>query len=270
LLYWFDISTGKQYVGNQRVVGLSTYQGDAALPERTTLPVPVKLPEDYRPQALIPDARLVAEAAPTRLAKFLPDWVWDEERGPYELLTYDGEDAGTRRSIPVQRRGFVDYIEVHDQEPEDAGEWLATAIVDGEVHYFRSLPAGIELTKSYSLEDGEVIVQYRWQNAGDERTAVTWCSLAELTPDYAAVLLKGRKVLQFAHDLERPAVRNTAAKEEVQIVADPPAGDVQCEEGLLALELLLKYEIELEAGAEQRVRFRMRRATAKQRESSES
>lgn len=270
LLYWFDLSTGRQYVGNQRAVGLSTYQGDAALPERTTLPVPVKLPDDYRPQALIPDGRLVAEAAPTRLAKFLPDWVWDEERGPYELLTYDGDDAETRRSIAIQRRGFVDYIELPGQKPEDAGEWLETTITDGAVQYHRSLTAGIGLTKSYTLEDGEVIIRYRWQNTGHERTTVIWCTLAELTPDYATVLLKGRKVLQFTNDLERPAVRNTAVKEEVQIVADPAAADVQCQEGLLALEVLLKYELELEAGAEQHVKFRMRRATAKQRENPES
>lgn len=269
LLYWFDLGTGKQYVGNQRAVGLTEYNGDAALPERTTTTYDRKVPEDFRPQALIPGARLTAEAAPTRMGKYLPEWIWEEERGPYELLTCELEDEGSRRSIPVQRRGFTDYVDVEGEEPAGAGEWLETTVADGKVSYKRTFATGLELNKSFALAGGEPHVQYLWKNPGKTAVHFKWSALTELTPDYASVLVKGRKSLQFVSDAERPAVRNTASKEEVQLIAEPVASDVHYYEGLLALEVVLKYEFYLAAGAEQVVSVRLRRTSTKLRDKSD-
>lgn len=270
ILYWFDLTSGRQYIGNQRAVGLGDYDGDAALPDRTTLTVPEKLPDDFRPQTLIPEARLIAEAAPTRMHAHLPEWIWEDERGPFELLAYHDNGGVARRSIPVQRRGLVDYIEVKARAAEDAGAWLSSTVTDRGVRFQRVLAGSIELTKTILLEDGEVVAEYLWRNSGDTSTTVRWCALSELTPDYATILVKGRKALQFVDDLERPAVRNTVSKEEVQLIGTPTPEGVQCREGLLALEIALKYELTIEAGEEQCIRIRMRRASAKQREGVES
>ena len=270
LLYWFDLTTGKQYAGNQRAVGLGEYRGDANLPEQKVMPSNDWLPDDFRPQAIVPDARLTVEAAPTRMGKYLPEWIWEGEREPYELLTREVEVSGRRRAIPVQRRGLTDYIEVDGQEVADAGATLDVTVTDEGVTYTRELSSDLELRKTFVLEDGDVLVEYMWKNAGKSAIKFRWCALSELTPDYSSVLAKGRKVLQFVNDRERPGVRNTLAKEEILLIPEPAADDVQYNEGLLALEVVLRYALELAPGAEQRFMIRLRRTSTRQRVHSES
>lgn len=266
VLYWFDLSDGKQYVGNQRAVGLTEYKGDAPLPERTTLTWDRKLPDDYRPQPLVADARLTAEAAPTRMGVYLPDWVWEGERGPFELLIREQDSEVERRSIPVQRRAFTDYIQVDDADPADAGEWLQTVVDESEVSYERDLSSDLTVKKTYRLQDGELVVEYAWSNQGEDAVRVEWCALSELSPDYVSVLFKGRKVLQFIEDEERPGVRNPDSGDEVRLIGDSVPDSVHYHEGLLALEVVLRYALEIGAGEEQLVAIRAQHVNTKQRE----
>lgn len=266
VLYWFDLADGKQYVGNQRAVGVTEYKGDAALPERATLTRNRKLPDDYRPQPLVADARLTAEAAPTRMGDYLPDWVWEGERGPFELLIREPDSEEVRRSIPVQRRAFTDYIQTDDADPADAGEWLQTIVDEGEVSYERDLSSDLTLKKTYRLQDGELVVEYAWSNQGEDAVRVEWCALSELSPDYVSVLLKGRKVLQFIEDDERPGVRNPDSGDEVRLIGDSAPDGVHYHEGLLALEVVLRYALEIGAGEEQLVAIRAQHVNTKQRE----
>lgn len=266
ILYWFDLADGKQYVGNQRAVGLTPYLGDAALPERVTLSQNRKLPDDFRPQPLVADARLTAEAAPTRMGDYLPDWVWEGERGPFELLIRERNAEQVHRSIPIQRRGFTDYIQVDGADPADAGEWLQTVVDDGEVSYERPLSSGLTLNKTFRLHDGELVVDYAWTNDSENAVRVVWCTLSELTPEYVSVLFKGRKALQFIEDEERPGVRNSDTGDEVRLIGDAMPDSVHYHEGLLSLEVVLQYELEMAAGEEQCVTIRAQRANTKLRE----
>lgn len=266
VLYWFDLVDGKQYVGNQRAVGLSAYKGDAALPERATLTQNRRLPDDYRPQPLVADARLTAEAAPTRMGDYLPDWVWEGERGPFELLIREPISEEVRRSIPVQRRAFTDYIQVDGADPVDAGAWLRTFVNETEVSYERDLSADLTLKKTYRLQDNELVVEYAWLNQGDAAASVEWCTLSELTPDYASILVKGRKTLQFIEDEERPGVRNPDSGDEVRLIGDAAPDSVHYHEGLLALEAVLQYDLEIGAGGERIITVRAQRVNTKQRE----
>ncbi|MFW6068171.1 MAG: hypothetical protein ACOC9E_01170, partial [Chloroflexota bacterium] len=266
VLYWFDLADGKQYVGNQRAVGVTEYKGDAALPERATLTRNRKLPDDYRPQPLVADARLTAEAAPTRMGDYLPDWVWEGERGPFELLIREPDSEEVRRSIPVQRRAFTDYIQIDDADPTDAGEWHQTIVDEDEVIYERDLSSDLTLKKTYRLQDGELVVEYAWSNHGEDAVRVEWCALSELSPDYGSVLLKGRKVLQLIEDEERPGVRNPDSGDEVRLIGDSAPDGVHYHEGLLALEVVLRYALEIGAGEEQLVAIRAQHVNTKQRE----
>lgn len=269
LLYWFDLTTGKQYLGNQRAVGLSEYENDAALPERITVAYENKLPEEFRPQAFAPGAGLTAETAPTRMGDYLPDWIWEAERGPFELLICEQDSANEHRSLAVQRRGFTDYIEVDGSEASPAGAWLETFLEGESVCYRRPLGDGVELQKRYDLENGRVRVQYQWINNSEQAVRLTWCSLTELTPDYTAVLVKGRKALQLVGQNGTFTVRNTASKEEVHLESTPAAVEGHVNEGLLALEVALRYELELDAGEQQQVNLTLHRSNARSRDKSD-
>ncbi len=265
LLYWFDLSNGKQFIGNQLAVGLAPYHSDAALPERTTISYANRLPDDYRPQALLPGARLTAESAPTRMGDYLPDWVWESERGPFELLTCSDGNAPERRSLPIQRRGFTDYVELQGTRLDDAGVWHETTLEDGVVCYGREVEAGIALQKRYHLADGEPQVHYLWRNDRNEDVNLRWCTLIEVTPDYAAAIVKGRRALHFSAEGGVAAVRNSSTKDEIRFIADPEPEEIHANEGLFALEVALSFELTVPAGGEQAVTIRLHRSSVKAR-----
>lgn len=270
LLYWFDLGTGKQYVGNQRAVGPSKYQSDASLPERATITYDNRLPEDARPMALAPGARLIAEAAPTRMGKYLPDWIWEGEREPFELLINELGGSADHRSLPVQRRALTDYIQVEGYEPEDAGAWLDTTIEADRVCYRRIASAGVELHKTFAVMDGEVQVHYRWLNGSDHDVKISWCALSELTPDYSSAMVKGRKSLQVLIDSGKTVVRNTSSKEEIHLISDPLPDDVHHHDALLAVEVSQRFQLELKAESQREITIRLIRANARQREKTEA
>lgn len=258
LLYWFDLTTGKQYVGNQRAVTDAPYESDAALPELEPLPHDFWLPEDYRPQAIIPGAKLTAESAPTRLGKYLPEWIWEGEREPFELLTRQVREPGAHVPLPAQRRGFVDYIVVDGETEAEPGAWLEGE-VDGEgAVYARSPVDGLTLSKRFALEDGAVVVSYRWENEDEEPRMVSWRVINELCPDYASLLEMEREaVVEFVEDEERPGVANMAAREGVFVYADRPATDISYDDAMLALEIGLTFQLDLEPGESAAVTVRL-------------
>jgi hypothetical protein len=262
LLYWLDLSTGHQYVGNQRAVTKAPYESDAALPD---LPLSVPafwLPDEFRPQAIMPEARLTAEAAPTRLGKYLPEWIWERERGPFELLTRDMQLAGEVHPLPAQRRGLVDYITLNGTEC-DAGAWLDLSIDGDEVVFLRDLPNEVSLEKRYWLTDGDVHVSYYWCNRGDSEANVVWRVVSELCPRYERLLDAGRKTMQFIEDEGAPGILNRSAKEEVRIIPDRMPDGVAYLEAMLALEVALDYELTLGPGEEITVSLLLQRGKVK-------
>ncbi len=261
LLYWFDLSTGRQYVGNQLAVIPAPFEGDSALPDYEPLPYKFWLPEDARPQPIVSGARLTAEAAPTRLGTYIPSWIWDGEREPFELLTKEIRTPGEHWLLPAQRRGFVDHISVNSRA-EGPGDWLEMS-QDGEAFVFqRQVSDDIALEKRYEIQDGQIVVTYRWKNGGSEAAALSWEVITELTPDYASMVQKGRKVLKFVEDSESPGVRNTSAKEEVRIHAGEQPASVSYREALLGLEIALAFRLEIGSGDNEEVVLRMSRGPA--------
>jgi len=271
LLYWFDLISGTQYVGNQRAVIRDPYKADALLPETDPLPYRLWFPEDYRPQAIVPEARLTAESAPTRMGKYLPEWVWEGEREPFELLTREMYLSGETPVLPAQRRGLVDMIEMRDAagNPVDVAEG-AGAMQDVEMTgdgpaYTRAVTADVTLRKQYRLEEDAVVVTYRWQNDGDQAYQVTWEVINELTPVYYTLLEEEREAIEFEKEDGRSGVANVAAREGVFVDSEPEAARVEYSEALLALEVSPVFELALGPGGEETITVCLKRQEVEKR-----
>lgn len=264
LLYWFDLEAGEQYVGNQRAVTEVPYTYDSALPPVEVLDYALWLPEEARPQAIMHEAQLTAETAPTRMDKYLPSWVFEGERQPFELLTRETILPGETPLRPVQRRGLVDFITVDGVEA-DAGETVEGEPDSDGLCYQRELPGDVRLGKHFRLVPDGVEVTYRWHNSGEGPCPVTWRVVNELTPAYSNIMLTDRSEIHFVDDEERPGVANTAARQGIFAEAAPLPDEVICRDGLLALELELGYAFELAAGEQQVVTIRLQRETVQKK-----
>jgi hypothetical protein len=258
LLYWFDLEAGEQYVGNQRAVTDAPYEYDAALPPLETLDCKLWLPEEARPQAIMHEAQLTPETTPTRMDKYLPSWVLEGERQPFELLTRAMKLPGETELRPAQRRGLVDFITVDGIEA-DASERVEGEPDSDGICYQRVLPGDIHLGKHYRLVPDGVEVTYRWHNSGEGPCPVTWRLVSELTPAYGNMMRTDRSEIQFIEDEERPGVANTSARQGIFVEAEPLADEVVYREALLALEIELGYEFELAGGEQHVVRIRLQR-----------
>ena len=248
LLYWFDLSSGAQHIGNQRAVTRAPYEADAALPELPPLPYRRWVPEESRPKAITPGAKLVSESAPTRMGKFLPGWIWDGERQPFELLVRDMQEPGRETLLGAQRRGFVDYITVDGNELEP-GAWQDEAtIADGAIVYQLQPIEALSVEKRYTLDDGSVVATYQWRNDGDSERSVSWRVLNELCPDYARLVEKGQKAVEVVDDDDGLGVANTAGRMGVFVVVDPEQGEVTERMALLAQEIIHGFGFQLASG----------------------
>lgn len=246
LLYWFDLVNGRQHVGNQLAVIGGRYEGDALLP------VPQAWPNRWLPQSASPTpyltgATLTAEAAPTRLGKFLPEWIWRDDAGPFQLLTRDMAEPGERRPLPGQRRAFVDLVQLDGEEVDGSGGWLEFEWAESEVRFQRQLGSAVSLAKHYRLEDEEVVVAYRLENRDTAAHTVTLTLMSELCPDYAIAVKNGRRALAFIKEEEWPGLVNTISG--VGLTFYPSErGQPTYHEAFLALEVGLTFSWQLAPG----------------------
>jgi hypothetical protein len=167
--------------------------------------------------------------------------------------------------MPIQRRGFTDFMTVDGSHHALAEEWWETTVSAEEVSYSCSPRTGLNVRKTYRLEGGELHVKYTWTNSTESAVTLACCTLIELTPDYASLLVRGRKAIQYTNNAEQIVVRNTASKEEIQLLVDP-APEVHFNETLLAIEVALKFNLDLAPNTTRDVLIRMRRTTSKSRE----
>lgn len=254
ILYWFDLAEGLQHVGNQRAVPRAPYEADAKLPAIEPIPYAMWLPDDFRPQAFTPDGRLSAEAAPTRMGHYLPQWVWEGEREPFELLTRAIREPGSSTPMPVQRRVLTDSICLDGEEIESDHEFDAD-LSESRVRYRARLSPQVTLEKHISLAENGIDATYAWRNEGDEPVHVQWVVINELTPDYATLIEKGEKVARYLFEDGIAIVRNSQARVEIQIGSDLEPSAVRHRRGLMGIEVELEFELELTAGGEKSVQI---------------
>ena len=252
LLYWIDLATGRQLLGNPLAVGRGEHRGDAVLPAVQTCPE-VRL-ADERPY---PAEAVVEEAAPTRLGRYLPEWIWEGEAGPYTLAVREMRLADERPCLPVQRRGLVDVFRLDGSPALEAGEFMEMRLEAEALVYRRRLGDGFEVDKVYSLGARSVEVSYRFANAGRRACQLTLETTSEMCLDYAAVLRQGRRALDFAGRDDFPGVVNPLSGEGLYLQADRPWSGTIRREGLLALEIGLVFGMELAPGESQELHLRL-------------
>jgi rifampicin phosphotransferase len=258
LLYWFDLAHGYQHVGNQLAVTGAPYHGDAPLP--VPQPWPNRwLPQSANPAPDLPGASLAPEAAPTRLGKFLPDWIWHHEAEPFTLLTRDVVEPGRFWPLPGQRRALVDLVHLDEEQVEGEGAWLAFEVSGNGAIFRRPLAAGVTLTKQYQLENGDVVVSYLLENEDTVAHTIQLEVINELCPDYATAVRYGRRALAFIRDEVCPGVANTASGLGLTLCASEP-GWPGYYEALLSLEVSLTFSRQLEAGASHSLTLRLAQA----------
>jgi len=120
LLYWFDLATGQQFVGNQLPVIDGEYTGSGYY---VPPPAPARwLPESDSPQDI---AELADEAPPTRMGRYFPDWIWDGEAVPLRVAARSMETDRREQPLIAQTRAFADHVTLDAGEPEEPPlDWL--------------------------------------------------------------------------------------------------------------------------------------------------
>jgi hypothetical protein len=238
LLYWFDLSSGRQWLGNQLAVPSARYESEGQLPEFKAWPR-FWLPEDFTPQSAVTGAELVEEAAPTRLGRFLPPSIWQGEPEPFALLVRSMELEGNRQPLAAQRRGLVDFITLDDHLESDPGAWCAFQLDEATptATFNRPLLAGLSLEKRISLDDNAVVAHYTFHNQDTAAYTIQLRLLNELCPDYADVVRHGRQALSGREVEGYLTVHNAVTGAAVSIRPSSLWMDGNFHEALLALEV---------------------------------
>jgi hypothetical protein len=255
LLYWFDLETGCQLIGNPLGVAPGEYQGDSVLP-----PV-VQCPNLWTPDSPgnHPPVTLHQEDPPTRLGRYLPGWIWEGQPVPVILAGRDIHLPGERSCLTAQRRALVDELQV-DGEIHPPGEALEMRLEGQAVIYNRHLTGMCSLEKRLSLEPDGIRAVYRFSNPGQAARRLSLLVSNELCPGYSAVLRYGREALNFSTKDGFPAVVNLRAGEGISVQASRSWKGIVQRKALLALELCLAFEYELPPASSDGLELRLVRS----------
>lgn len=257
LLYWFDLITGRQFVGNQLPVVDGEYKGsEYSLPQ----PRPARwLPESDSPQD---SADLIDEAPPTRLGHFLPDWIWEGEPAPLQAAVCPMETGRAEQPLVAQTRAFVDHATLDAGGPEEPPvDWLDSRLEKNGVTFVRFLSDELTLEKTYRLGYNRmVIVVYTLRNHDSRERSFTLRVTHELCPDYDEVIRGGRGALAFVDDAGAPGVINTRTQTSITVQSNREWRGLEQREDFCALTLGLIYDVTIGPRSEQKFEIKLVRS----------
>ena len=252
LLYWFDLVTGQQFVGNHLpVMNLEYHGAEYTFPR----PVPVRwLPETDSPQ----DSALTEEAPPTRLGRFLPEWIWEGEPPPFKLAVAPPAPEAQWQPLSAQTRAFCDLVTLDTAEAEEAPlDWLDSRLEKNGVTFIRYISDELTLEKSYRLAYSRmVVVSYTLRNLDARERTFKLRITHELCPDYAEVIRGGRGTLAFV-DGETLGVVNTHTQTPITVQSNRPWQAVEKREDFCALTVGLVYEVSIGPRSEQKFEMKL-------------
>lgn len=252
LLYWFDLTTGQQLIGNHMPVMFEEYHGaEFSMPEART---GRWLPEGDEAQ----DQALTEEDPPTRMGRFLPEWIWEGEATPFKVAVASSTEVGLWQPLSAQTRAACDLVTLEGQLTEEKPiEWLDSRLEKNGVTFIRYLSDALTLEKSYRLAYGRmVIVSYTLRNLDDTKDHSFRLRITnELCPDYDVVLAKGRKALDYVMG-EAPGVINTQTQTAVTIQSSRTPDAIEHRDDFCALTLGYTYNITIGPRSEQKIELK--------------
>ncbi len=257
LLYWFDLATGQQLVGNQLPVIDGEYTGSGYY---VPPPFPARwLPESDSPQDF---AELTDEAPPTRLGRYFPDWIWDGEAAPLRVAARSMETERREQPLIAQTRAFADHVTLDTGEPEEPPlDWLDSRLEKNGVTFVRFLSDELTLEKTYRLAYHRmVIVSYTLRNHDARERSFKLRVTHELCPDYDEVIRGGRNALAFVSDAETSGVINTRTQTSVTVQSSRPWQSLEQREDFCALTIGLVYDVIIGPRSEQKIEIKLARS----------
>ncbi len=259
LLYWFDVASGREWVGNQLAVPAGSFNVDAHTPPPPQVRAVPWLPDTYEPSVKAWPNLKQKEAVPTHMGRHLPPWVFEGE--PAELTTYPLPDAGAtpRQTLSAQTGALADALRV-DGGAMVAQDMLLDFRFEGDGLTFLMFPLpDVYVEKHISQTDGGLNVSYLFDNRDEVAHKVMLTSSHELTPDYAQALAAGQAAYAFTAERRGGAtVRNTLTGTALRLQTLPAADKVICEQNLLALRVVATLRVTLPPRSQAVVEVRLR------------
>jgi len=254
-LYWFDLTTGQQFAGNQLPVIQAAYEGDGHYPVIQLLQKRW-LPVSFAPQDAVEH---LEEMPPTRLGRFLPDWVWNGEPTPLPMAVYPTQEGEAFRLLSGQTRVFSDHVLIDSSDHEEPPhEWLDSRLEKNGVTFIRYLSDELTLEKSLRFAHGKVMAAYTVRNHDTRERIVRLRVTNELCPDYAEVIRGGREALAFV-DGEMPGVANTRTGTTLLFNSSRAWQDLEQRQDFCALTIGLTYDLKLSPRSEQKFELKLGR-----------
>jgi hypothetical protein len=243
LLYWVNLENGQLLVGNPSAVVRGNYEAHAVPPPVAT-----------RPHLWLPDGQPHApyqqtEQPPTRLAKFLPAWVWQANPAPVSLAVRDMPLPGEIMLLTAQQGAFCDDIWLDGHQVFSRNATMHVQGTKEALRFYTPLDDTTGFQKKYLLTDHTVTVRYTFTNPGPTSRTVRLATTSELALDYAAVLQHGRAALAFLPD--QPGVINPLTGETLTFIPTLAPSSFRQYDALLALMIEFVFEFSLAPGAHQ-------------------
>ncbi len=256
LLYWFDLVTGRQFVGNQLPVMNLEYHGS-----EYTFPGPVDARWMPASDAPAEAAALVVEDPPTRLGRFLPESIWQGESTPFKVAVAPTVAESKRRPLSAQTRCFCDLVKLDVNQAEDLpSEWLDSRLEKNGVTFIRYLSDELTLEKSFRLAYGRmVVVSYHLRNHDTRERSFRLRITNELCPDYDEVIRGGRAALEFIESADAPGVLNTRTGTPVTVQCSGKWDGLERREDFCALTLETIFNITMSPRSEQKFEMKLAR-----------
>jgi hypothetical protein len=264
LLYWLDLETGREWVGNQLAVPQARFDVDAAakLPKLRLRPARW-LPETYTANIRPWNTLKHKEAAPTRMGRHLPLWILEGEPAELNVVALPEAEGGQRLALAAQTGALGEVVQIDATPPGASDALLDYRFEDGGITYLLFPAPDVYIEKRVTQELEGLHVRYAIENRDEVAHDVQIRVEHELAPDYAQALPVGRGAYAYAMHAGRwPAVRNTVTGTAV-VVETEPAGAAACEAQLLALRLSVTVRCPVAARSQGEVEVRLRRVAEK-------
>jgi hypothetical protein len=248
LLGWFDLHTGRQWVGNPLAVPAAAYTGGTSEHPRIAAVNRRWTPETFDADLKAWKEQKQKEAAPTRLGRYLTPELFARE--PDELTVYAAPASPNGLHWPARTHtgALNDWLALDGGDELPADRFLDYRF-EGEdtISYLNALLPGLKIEKRVSLFAAGVRAQYTVQNLSGRRRRLSWQLTHELSPDYAAVLVGGRAALEVRAEADAPCVINTRTGAELRLKISRPVAEVTHRFNFLSADLGLRFELDLPA-----------------------